>query len=95
MDNNISNKSSKPKQVITLTECKQLVMNNVIDIGAFDGSFIALNTVNGIICIEGADLKIESLEKDGGKIYITGDVSAVYRPKDKKTGKNGIRSVFK
>lgn len=80
------NLNSKP--TVTLIDGKLFCMDGVSDIAGFDDGCIILDTSMGRICIEGNDLKIESLSKDGGNIVIRGNVSAFFlsRQSDRKTG---------
>lgn len=62
-------------------------MDGVKDIRGFDEGYVSLETTSGRITVEGSELKIESLVKDSGSIYITGAVSGVYIvSEDKKKG---------
>ena len=63
---------------ISIINLKTFTMSGVVDIAGFDGDYILLDTTAGRISIEGRDLKIESLTKDGGVILVVGDISGVY-----------------
>ena len=55
-------------QTITVTNLKTFSMPGVIDIAAFDGDYILLETGLGNISVEGRELKIQSLTKENGEI---------------------------
>ncbi len=80
------------KSKITLIIGSSFSMEGVNDIRGFDDGYVSLDTVSGKISVEGNDLKIESLTKEGGTIYITGDVSGVFISSDEK--KKGIFGRF-
>ena len=65
-------------QTITVTNLKTFSMSGVIDIAAFDGDYILLDTSMGNISVEGSDLKIQSLTKENGEILVTGDITGVF-----------------
>ena len=70
---------------------KSFSMYGVKDIRAFDEGYISLDTSSGKITVEGKDLKIESLSKDDGHIYVRGEVSGVFC--DEETSEK--RGIFK
>lgn len=73
---------------ISIANLKSFTMSGVHDIAGFDGEYILLETSLGKISIEGNELKIESLSKENGEIFITGDISGVYATpeREKKVG---------
>lgn len=78
------------KQIITLTDGKLLTINGVNNILGFDEAVVLLETAKGKITVEGAELKIESLEKQGGNLIIRGEISGVYASSE--SHKKGIFS---
>lgn len=77
------------KQTMTLVNRERLTLNGVNNVESFDDEFLALSTERGRVCVEGENLKIESLSKDGGDIMIVGKVSGVYYS-DEPTKTKGI-----
>lgn len=73
---------------ITIVIGHSFSMEGVNDIRGFDDGYVSLDTVSGRINVEGSDLKIESLTKENGNIYISGGVSGVYILSEEK--KKGI-----
>ena len=65
-------------QTISVTNLKTFTMSGVIDIAAFDGEYVLLNTSLGKISVEGQDLKIQSLIKESGEILVTGEITGVF-----------------
>lgn len=70
--------TANTKQVITLTDQKVFSMGGVIDIAGFDEECVILDTTLGKITVEGREMKIESLTKDGGNILIKGEINGIY-----------------
>ena len=66
------------KQTVTITDGGSVKINGVLEILGFDDGCVIISSRGGRIHIEGADLKIESLEKDGGNLLVTGTISGVY-----------------
>ena len=75
------------KQTVTLSDWQTLNINGVEDIAGFDEGIVILETHSGRISVEGVGLKIESLTRDGGVVFIRGGISGIYRSeKEKKRG---------
>ena len=66
------------KQTVILSDRCDLVIDNVQNIVSFDDSYISLDTICGLINIEGKELKVDSLQKENGKIHVTGDISGIF-----------------
>jgi len=80
---------NKVKQIITLTQGEIFTANGIVDIVAFDENGIALSTDSGRVIVEGENLKIESLDKNGGNILITGNITGFFRS-ESQAGKKGF-----
>ena len=73
---------------------KSVTLNGVENVIGFDEGYVALSTEQGRVVIEGEDLKIESLTRDNGEIFITGAIASLYFADEK--GKSGIfKRIFK
>ncbi len=81
------------KQKLTLTDRRDLDIDSVEGISAFDESYIYVLTKAGKLTIEGRDLKIDDLNKDSGKMHVTGEISGIYYSEESKRG--GISRFFK
>ena len=82
---------SKPNQTITVNDRKSISINSVINVLNFDEGYVCVMTELGKVIVEGEDLKIESLGKDAGVIYVVGTINGVYYP----TVRDEKHSVFK
>ncbi len=63
---------------ISLIIGKSFSMYGVSDIRGFDEGYVSLDTSSGKITVEGKELKIESLTKEDGHIFISGSISGVF-----------------
>ena len=73
MDNKLIEKSS-----FTVVIGSSFTMSGVNDIRGFSDGYLTLDTKSGRISVEGTDLKIESLAKDSGTIFVSGEVNGVF-----------------
>ena len=73
---------------ITMVIGKSFSMSGVNVIRGFDEGYILLDTVFGRISVEGSDMKIESLSKEGGNIFVSGGITGAFSSdvKDEKKG---------
>ena len=70
------------KQTVVLTDKCDLVIDCVQNIVSFDDTFVALQTQGGRINVEGSELRVDSLQKENGKIHIIGNISGVFYSKE-------------
>ena len=82
------------KQNLNVVNFKELTLNGVLNICGFDEGLITLDTESGRLFIEGENLKIESLEKEGGGILVTGEVKGVFREEQGKIKKGIFSRLF-
>ena len=80
---------------MTVTDRRTLVLNGVKNVESFDEEYVSLMTENGRVNVEGRELKIESLSKDGGNILIVGSISGVYYLGDEPRQKGLFGRFFK
>ncbi len=74
------------KNVLTVNDRKSVSLNGVNNVLGFDEGYVTLDTALGRVGIEGNDLKIESLSKENGVIFISGNISGVYYSEPKEGG---------
>lgn len=86
--------NQKQKRIITVENCEVIILNGVEHIVAFDEKGVILQCDFGRIVVEGADLKIDSLEKADGKITITGKFKGLYF-EERKNGEGFFGRIFK
>lgn len=66
------------ERCISIVIGRTFSMYGVKDIRGFDEESVSLDTSWGKICVEGEGLKIESLSKEDGRIFINGDIKGVF-----------------
>ena len=69
--------------LLTVKDRSRITINGVTNVAGFDQSFVTLDTNEGIISVEGQELKIESLSREGGVIEIIGKIEGVFYSKQK------------
>ncbi len=86
--------SAKTDIRLIIENRRSVTLGGVDNVVGFDEDYVSLDTTLGRVIIEGEGMKIESLTREGGIIYVTGDISAVYYSEIKT--KNGMfKRIFK
>lgn len=68
-------------------------LDGVINVREFEDSFVILETTERPIHIEGKELRLESLSREGGEIEISGKIEGVYYASENKIKKR-FRELF-
>ena len=69
-------------------------MYGVNDIRGFDEGYVSLDTKSGKVTLEGKDMKIESLSKEDGHIFVSGDISGVFCDREIEKSRGFIKRIF-
>ena len=69
---------TESKHSLSMISRGKLDMDGVIDVLDFDSSCVNIKTTMGVLSVEGADLRIISLSKETGKIYIERNVDSLF-----------------
>ena len=80
--------------LMTLKDKKEFRLDGVKNVLSFEESTVTLETELGNLCIEGEDLKIESLYGEGGEILIKGLINGIYYYEKKSSG-GFLKGLFK
>ena len=83
------------KQILTVTNREELVINEITKILGFDSDYILLEYDSGRITVEGEGLAIENLNKEGGNLQITGRIGAITFSNEKKHTHGIISKLLK
>ena len=83
------------KQILTVTNREELVINEITKIWGFDSDYILLEYDSGRITVEGEGLAIENLNKEGGNLQITGRIGAITFSNEKKHPHGIISKLLK
>ena len=82
------------KFYVLINNKNNITLNGVINVSAFDESYITLETEQGKVRVEGSSLKIENLSKLDGEIYVTGNIGAVIF-EEEKAPRGAFKKLFK
>ena len=82
------------ERTITLNIGSSVSMYGVKDIRGFDEGYVSLDTASGKISVEGENLKIESLSKEDGHVFISGNVSGVFCDIEVNEKKGFMKRLF-
>ena len=85
------------KQNVCLFSRSRMELSGIREVESFTETAITLDSVLGMIAIEGKNLKIESFSAEKGELYINGEFDGMYYyGKQNKDEKNGFLSkLFK
>lgn len=75
---NASAQIEQKKHSVSMKSREKLDIDGVIDILEFDNNTVNVKTTMGILSVEGDGLKIISMSKESGQIYIEGKVDSLY-----------------
>ena len=85
---------TEKEKSITITLGKSFSMYGVNDIRGFDEGYVSLDTKSGKVTLEGKDMKIESLSKEDGHIFVSGDISGVFCDREVEKSRGFIRRML-
>ena len=72
------NTSIAQNQELIIKDRRLLTVDGVKNVQSFGEDYLRIETVMGILNIEGGELKIESLTKEDGKIQVVGNISGIF-----------------
>jgi sporulation protein YabP len=79
------------KSNLTLENRKRLSLTGVVEVISFNEEKILLNTIQGMLTIKGAGLKMNKLDVQNGEVIIIGTVdSCIYSSSEAKQDKESI-----
>lgn len=74
------------KHTLEMLERKSLKVGGIDDVISFDEGCIVLAGACGIMSVDGAELRIVSLDLDTGCVEISGTVNGIIYPESTKSG---------
>ncbi len=97
--NHASIQKEEPKKTehsVFLENRESLVISGVTDVTAFDESCVCLDTVCGLLDVEGSSLAVKDLSLAEGKVSVTGKIGGLwYSDKKQKSEKRGLFAIGK
>lgn len=81
-----NNRVGAKKHLLEMEERKKLTVSGVDDVISFDEACILLSTVCGIMSVDGAEMRIVSLDLESGRVEISGNVNGIIYPESARKG---------
>ncbi len=72
-----TNINAEHRQDIIISDRARLSISGVEDVQSFDQTSVILKTNNGMVAVDGEELRIGELSTESGKIYIEGRIGGV------------------
>ena len=82
------------KHRLNLLDRRQMELSGVKDVVSFDDTNVVLQTVCGMLSIEGQELHVQVLNTESGVVTLEGTVNAVTYYRDEDSDKNGNNGFF-
>lgn len=86
--------SDEKAQELILKNRKELTLTGVESVKDFAETQLVVNTVRGVIYIEGEEMKIDNLSKDDGVISVSGNITGFYY-KESRVDKGRFSKLFR
>ena len=75
---------------------EKMTVTGVEDVDSFDDDSIILYTVEGVMTVRGADLRINKLSVEDGELEVEGEIDNISYSSDHRKEKTGLLSkIFK
>lgn len=71
---------------VTLSDRKKLMVTGVSEVVSFDDSAVQMETAQGSLIVHGQQLRLKTLNPEGGQLEITGRVMALVYEEPRKKG---------
>ena len=78
---------------MTLEQRKNLTMTGVSEVVSFDDTAVVLRTALGTLTVQGSQLRLKTLSTEGGRVAVTGEVSALVYEEPREPG-GWLRRMF-
>lgn len=88
----------KEIQTVFLEQRESLRISGVLDVDAFDGQGILLETTEGMLHVKGNGLKVQSLSEEKKELEVLGRIDSLAFTRGKGKGKKGgsmLAKMFK
>ena len=78
---------------MTLEQRKNLTMTGVSEVVSFDDTAVVLRTALGTLTVQGRELRLKTLSTEGGRVAVTGEISALTYEEPRESG-GWLRRMF-
>ena len=79
---------------MTLEQRKSLTMTGVNEVVSFDDTAVVLRTCMGDLTVLGRELRLKTLSTEGGRVAVTGQISALTYDEPREPG-GWLRRMFR
>ena len=72
---------------LCLENRQKLTMNAVTEVVSFDETMVVLHTSQGVLVVQGEQLRLKNLSPEGGKVEVDGQIAALHyeQPRQKRS----------
>ena len=77
---------------LQMSERKNLTMTGVTEVVSFDEGCVVLQTSLGLLVVQGQQLQLKNLAREGGQVAVEGSISALRYEEPRQSG---WRSLFR
>ena len=81
------------EHTMTLERRKNLTMTGVSEVVSFDDTAVVLRTALGMLTVQGSQLRLKTLSTEGGRVAVTGEISALTYEEPREPG-GWLRRMF-
>lgn len=71
---------------LTLNERSNLTMSGVTEVVSFDDAAVILHTDAGTLLVQGKELKLKTLQPEGGQVIVDGRITALSYEEPRPSG---------
>ena len=82
------------KHALSLMDRKQLTLSGVKDVVSFDETNVVLQTVCGMLSIEGQELHVQVMNTETGEVVLAGTVNCMTYYRDESNDKSAGNGFF-
>ncbi len=75
---NTNPQAEQKKHTVSMISRGKLDIDGVIDIIEFDNNIVNIKTNMGLLSVEGENLRIISMSREGGQIFIEGSIDSLF-----------------
>lgn len=83
----------QPVHTMTLEQRNTLTMTGVSEVVSFDDTAVVLHTALGLLTVQGRELRLKTLSAEGGRVAVTGEISALTYEEPREPG-GWLRRMF-
>ena len=86
---------NRGKQLLTLTDRRELRLDGVKEVLSFDENSLLLSGGVGLLQILGGDLRVQALDSGRGEITVHGRIDGLFYQTDDPQGQKSLRKLLR